>query len=321
MVAGLCLAGGAALCCAPSVVQEQLRSVVRDGLRPGQTALATTQEYARRSILSDATVEQNELEQQFRDEVRTWKAEARRNAALAARAANVNEKKRLEASIGISGEPLFSTSLLSARILSRAECEEAGRILAVVDAGRSSDATAAQWVVDGELIAVDQGEEELVTPDCPVITGRSVFGRIVTAGRWTSSVQHVSDKEFRTHARLMRSSPNGPVQGAEGMLVGVGNSRCRLELVANTEPVEVGDEVWTASTIPGLDETFYLGHVTRAELIPTEAHWSVDVEPDVRADAVERVQIVRVGLNRARIGGSDDGRDEVLKASHEEVVR
>jgi hypothetical protein len=302
-------------------VQERLRSILRDGLAPGQAALARVQERARRSLLNNLTVEQHEREEILRNEARYWKAAARRNASLAARTAKVNESKSPEASSALPGEPLFSASLLSTRILSRAECEEAGRILAAVDAGHTSDAATAQWVVDGELIAVDQGEEEFVTADCPVITGRSVFGRIVTAGRWTSSVQHVSDREFRTHARLMRSSPSGPVHGAEGMLVGAGSGRCRLELVANTEPVEVGDEVWTADAIPGLDAAFYLGRVTRAELVPTEAHWSVDVEPDVRADAVESLQIVRVGLNRARIGGSEYRRDEVLKASHEEVVR
>lgn len=320
IAAGLCVLSGAALCCAPPVVRERLRSVMRDVLRPGQVALQSVQDRTSSALENDRAAEWAAREAALRAELRAWKAEARMNAALAAGAGSRNQPA---ASTSISSEPLFSLSLLNARVLSRAEFEEAGQILAVIDAGDSSAASAMQWVIDGELIPLDQGADEFVAVESPVVSGRSIYGRIAMAGQWTSTVRHLTDREFRTHARLVRNSPGGPVLGAEGMLVGSGNGRCRLELIANTEPVDTGDEVWTAEAIPGLNETFLLGKVAGAELVPTEAHWSIDVEPDVPANGVDRVQVVRVGLNPARVANENrDTRPEgVVRASHEETRR
>jgi cell shape-determining protein MreC len=195
---------------------------------------------------------------------------------------------------------LFSTRLVPASVLSRSAAIEVGRLLATIDRGSADDAASSQWVVHGESVTLDRGTEDLVAADCPVIAGRSVFGKVESAGHWTSSVRHVSDIGFRTHARLVRPSPAGPVNGAEGMLVGAGEGSCRLELIAATDPVQVGDEVWTAEAIPGIEAELYLGRVTRAELAPTDAHWTIEVTPDIGPKDAERVEIVRIELNPGR---------------------
>lgn len=303
VVAGLCLAAGGALCCAPPVVQERLRSIFRDGLRPGQVLGMAASERIQYSLVSEEDAARDALEESLRRELGYWKGVARRNAMLAARGEATAPTEQPPA------EPLFSAQLIRARVLSQRESAEAGRILSTIDLGGSSALAAEHWVLDDAAMTIDQGTQESVGPDDPVITGRSVFGKIATAGRWTSSVQHVSDAGFRTHARLLRTSPERVVQGAEGMLVGAGNGMCRLELVATTEPVEVGDEVWTAGAIPGLEEALCLGRVTRAELVPTNAHWTIDVTPELPAANVRVVQVVRVGLNPHRQPESEDDLD------------
>src|SRR5262245_15833371 len=84
IAAGLCVLSGAALCCAPPVVQERLRSVMRDVLRPGQVAVQSVQDRASRALENDRAAEWAEREATLRAELRAWKAEARKNAALAA---------------------------------------------------------------------------------------------------------------------------------------------------------------------------------------------------------------------------------------------
>ena len=88
--------------------------------------------------------------------------------------------------------------------------------------------------------------------------------------------------------------------GAEGLLIGAGEGLCRLDLIAATEPVEPGDLIVTAATIPGIDDSLYLGEVQSATLAPGAAHWLITVTPAVAASDCRQVQVVRVGLYAGR---------------------
>jgi hypothetical protein len=98
----------------------------------------------------------------------------------------------------------------------------------------------------------------------------------------------------------MRRSGEQTVSGAEGLLVGAGEGVCRLDLIAATEPVEPGDLIVTAATIPGIDNALYLGEVQTAVLKPGASHWTISVKPAVSVSECRQVQVVRVGLHPGR---------------------
>jgi hypothetical protein len=73
-----------------------------------------------------------------------------------------------------------------------------------------------------------------------------------------------------------------------------------MELIPGTEPVEIGDFVFTAAPIPGIEDALHLGEVVNAELVSGSAHWSIQVRPAVEGHSRHHVQILRVGLNPTR---------------------
>jgi cell shape-determining protein MreC len=103
------------------------------------------------------------------------------------------------------------------------------------------------------------------------------------------------------------------VSGAEGLLVGAGHGVCRLELIAATEPVEPGDMVVTAATIPGIDEELYLGEVESAGLTAGASHWAITVRPAVEISRHEQLQVVRVGLHPGRRAADAADREQPLQ--------
>jgi hypothetical protein len=215
------------------------------------------------------------------------------------------ELERLQAEkpkpfLGEAGLPLFAPDLLTARILDAPATEDIERTILTLDEGHSARVALAEWVLGDDGLIIDQGSDSNVLADGPVLSGRSVFGRVASTGRFTSRIQHVSDPAFRAHAKLMRRSGEQTVSGAEGLLVGTGEGMCRLELIAATEPVEPGDLIMTAATIPGIDDALYLGEVLTATLAPGAPHWAITVTPATSVSECRQVQVVRVGLHPGR---------------------
>jgi cell shape-determining protein MreC len=284
-------------------VQGRVRSVVDDLLLPGRSAWVRFGDQwpslgraPKKSPESHSTTSHSELE--------FWKAESRRFAAEVGELRRRLDEQALKQPaplVGEDGPPLFVPELIEARILSPESGHELAATLTSLDRGQSSGVNDSQWILSGEGILADQGADGRISPDDPIIAGRTVYGRVATVGRWTSRAQHVTDAGFRVHARLFRKSGDELVRGVEGMLTGKGNGHCALELIPGTEPVEVGDLVFTAETIPGVDSALYLGDVAAASLPSAGAHWTIDVTPGIASDAVDRVQIVRIGLHPDRL--------------------
>jgi hypothetical protein len=320
------LAAGGGLCCAPPVVQQRLRLMAADALRPGLAGMANVRESSRRLLQSRDDAKWERREQSLLAEVERWRTAAHRSTALAdslrKRMANVQAENPIPFS-GLRGNPLFVPEMIEAQVLKRSGDAETGT-LSLLDSGGLQGVVPAQWALTASDIA-DQGEGALIQPDDPVLAGRTVYGRIAATGRWTSQVQHISDPGFRAHVKLVRATSDGTVNGAEGILAGAGEGRCRLELIPATQPVEVGDLIFTAGTVPGIDESLYVASVTRAELPTGSVHWEIEARPGVAAAEVDRVQIVRIGLNPARrddqtpSDGSSHG--EVKTAAAEESRR
>ena len=88
--------------------------------------------------------------------------------------------------------------------------------------------------------------------------------------------------------------------GPEGVLTGDGKGRCRLLHIPATEPVSVGDEVYTSSRLTGLPVPMYYGRVVDATLAEGASHWEVVVEPAETINDSRVVQVLRSVLNSVR---------------------
>jgi cell shape-determining protein MreC len=293
IVLGLCVAG-VALSLIPPEMAARWRSIVRDALRPGQAILLVAFDSAKpfihtRDEANDPTDEQTQLEQ-ARHENRQLAVQL---AVLRQRALRVREMPS-----GESSEPLIVPSLVEARVLGE-ETAALWRGRKLVGAGTSQGVLESALVLQDERPLVDLGGSYQVATGDAVYAGRCVIGKIAEVGKYSSSVQLISDSGFSGRARLARRSSRGLTFGSEGTLVGTGNKLCRLRHIS--EPVNVGDEVYTGGTDGMLPFPMFYGRVIRAELEATGAEWSIDVEPAAAIDRFDRVQVLRLNVNSGRI--------------------
>lgn len=318
-VAVLALIGmiGGGLGLAPSQLTEQVRAGIRDGLRPGhRVALAVSQwtQGAWDRFRSPTAAE--ELAR-VRDERDRWQ---RQSLSLEARQAELVQQV-IDARKGTSmlfegepGKPLLVPQLLQAKVLGTERDLLRARLGRLLDQGTDQKIAIDDLVLAEDAPHLDQGDDAGVQPDMPVLAGRRVVGRIKHVGRWTSTLQPVTDREFRGPAQLIRESPQGPVIGAQGVVAGNGDETCRLEHVAATEPVSVGDFVYTIRKQYSLPEPVCYGRVIAAEVGDSAGHWSITVEPAGGGESLTSVLVLRELPNPERITPSEDAELPRLQA-------
>ena len=136
--------------------------------------------------------------------------------------------------------------IVTARILG----EETARLWRgglLADRGSRSELKESDLVLQDDAPLADIGKDHRLEQGFPVFAGRTVFGRLQNVGRWSCTIQRVTDADFRGHAQLVRKTGRGFVFGAGGVIVGDGKDRCKLTMIPATEPVSVGDRVYTPS--------------------------------------------------------------------------
>ncbi len=296
----------AALFAAPQSIADVIRSTVRDVARPGQAVTRFAFDW------SSAQIQSIGPQQPGAEQLRKLAAELDdsqlRCRQLQIRTASLNQELAELRKLGVApfqpttAEPLVVPELVQAAVLG-AETAALWRAGKLIDKGRTNGISESSLVLDDERPLIDQGDEvELVTGQ-PVYSGRCVVGKIANVGRWTSTVQLVTDPEFRALVQLARQTENGPVFGAEGILEGQGDEFCVLKLISSTEPVRVGQEVYSG----GRDATFtvamYYGTVVNAELKPGATHWEIRVKPAVVGHQIQTVQVLRKAMNPLRVLG------------------
>ena len=165
----------------------------------------------------------------------------------------------------------------------------------IVSAGKSAGINRSELVVDGNGAVVDVGSDAGVAAGDRVLSGSSVVGRIEKTGRWVSVVQPLTSTEFRAQVQLLRSSEDGLVFGAIGMLEGTGQSECRVTGVPYTEAVTVGDTVISADINGVRGPRLFFGTVTSAEFL-AGGQWDVRIKPGFTIAELDQVGIVRLSL-------------------------
>lgn len=296
------LAAGIGLILVPEEIAARIRCIVRDGLRPGQAVVQVGWGHGvnlwagifRRADDSDAVREMREQLVASESEARRWAATA--GALMEQSAGGMGTStRRLH---GEGREPLFVPQLVTARVLGE-ETAALWRGKKLLGVGEKSGVVESALVLEDTRPLVDQGAETELSEGDAVYAGRIVIGKIAAVGRYTSTLRRITDPDYTGRARLARRTSQGLVFGAEGTIFGDGSELCGLKHI--TDPVNVGDEVYTGGTDGVLPLPMYYGKVVHAELEPGAREWTIQIEPAAANVKLHTVQVLRTAINPARI--------------------
>jgi rod shape-determining protein MreC len=136
---------------------------------------------------------------------------------------------------------------------------------------------------DFRTVTIDKGSRQGLTVDMAVIAPAGVVGRVVMPSAFASKVQLLIDRNAAAGAVVARSR-------AQGVIVGTGEARLRLDYVPTSADVVIGDTVVTS----GIDGIYPKGLVIgRIDSIDkTSSAWQVGVVPAVDFSSLEQVLVV-----------------------------
>ncbi|MCX7428566.1 MAG: hypothetical protein NTW96_23435 [Planctomycetia bacterium] len=275
-----------------------IKGLAHEVLRPGQLAALALREHAERVTTAVKSHFQSAAElAELEEELGRLREENRRldGALTAASAASEPPDD--------ASEPLLGVRVIPARVLGH----QARVFLAQVgllDVGSTSGVRPESFVVEMPPL-VDRGEDCGVESGQWVASGGCVWGKVVEVGRRTSTVRPITEPGYRDLVTL--TGPDGKGRGPQGILEGTGEPLARVRLVAVTEPVAVGDLVWTASGKGLLPKPLLCGRVVRVELASGATHWGIWIEPTVNSADVEhavvlQAEVVESGKPKAESG-------------------
>ncbi len=150
---------------------------------------------------------------------------------------------------------------------------------------------------------IDFGEDAQISTEDALLLGRCVIGKVEYVGRWTSTIQLVTDADYAGRAQLIRETSDGLfVFGeARGILKGQGGPMCKLEGIPAESSVHVHDAVYTAERDGILPTPLYYGQVVEATLGPDDREWTVIVKPAPLPTRLTKVQVLRTAVNPERL--------------------
>ena len=304
-VLAACLLGAAMFAVLPASATTPIRDIIRLAVAPGQrlvtSAVATTQSRWQQVLDEKLATQQQEFDQLHAEIAQSQFRERRALLAVESAAQELASVRRNGASPFAveTAQPLLRPHSIRAAVLGREILSEL-KSRRILDRGDTDGVAADLWVLNGEFPIVQAGSELSVADGLPVFAGRCIVGRIVDAGRWTSSLQFVTEPGFRARAFIARVNYDGPNAtqfsfGAEGLIEGRSdlkqNGLCELAQIPATEQVEVGMPVYSP---PGhaVDAPMLFGHVVSAEVPPGALHWVINVSPAADLDNIHNVEIV-----------------------------
>ena len=278
---GLVLAG-VGLHFAPDLVSSRLRGGITDIMRPGQQAVRATGDSLREGLLaiSSPSVQTQQREvARLREELEVSNA---RSAMLVTRLAESHDARTREAALPSAIQRLnrlVSPSLIEAAVLGDVLAEQwrSGKLL---DRGTANGVRESALVVSSRQPLLDLGQDGELLPEDAVLLGRSVIGKVERVGRWTSTLLLLTDATYRGRAQLIHTADTGFAWGGRGILKGQGEPLCKLEGIAATESVRVGDGVYTAERDGLVTTPLYYGHVVEATLGPRQLGADATTRPD-----------------------------------------
>ena len=135
------------------------------------------------------------------------------------------------------------------------------------------------------ILLLDRGSGQAIAIHDPVITPRGAVGQVIEVAPGVAKVQTILDPNSGVAALIQRTR-------VQGVLVGEGRRRCRLEFVSRQSNVEVGDVVVTS----GLDQIHPKGVIIGVVTEVGEGQGLtrvVEVRPEVDFLRLEEVLVLR----------------------------
>ena len=148
----------------------------------------------------------------------------------------------------------------------------------------AAEIIAAGATPDFRTLTIDKGTTGGVRADMAVIAPGGVVGRVVVPTLRTAKVQLLIDRNAAAGAIVERSR-------AQGVIIGGGDDRLRMEYVSEVSDVIVGDVVITSGIDGIFPKGFVIGRVEAIEKNGT-AYKKITVKPAVDASSLEEVLIV-----------------------------
>lgn len=185
-------------------------------------------------------------------------------------------------------EELAKTQVeLEQRTLDQGEAAEIDRAVALLGE-RSYDGVPARVVGRSpdptfQLYLVNRGRVDGIVRGAPVIRSDGVIvGKILEVEEHTARFIVLTDPHTQLAARV-ENEPQTP-----GIITGEHGLTLRMELLAKSDPVQVGQPVVTSGVEEGIPAGLVIGKITSIESLPGDLFQTATIEPalDVRAFSV-----------------------------------
>jgi rod shape-determining protein MreC len=137
---------------------------------------------------------------------------------------------------------------------------------------------------DFRTLTIDKGTRDSVKADMAVIAPNGIVGRLVVPSLRSSKVQLLIDRNAAAGAIIERTR-------AQGVVVGGGDDRLRLEYMSEVFDVIVGDTVVTSGIDGIYPKGFVIGQIEAVERAGG-AYKKITIKPAVDFSALEEVLIV-----------------------------
>ncbi len=148
-------------------------------------------------------------------------------------------------------------------------------------------------------VQLDKGAGDGIEPGMPVVSGRGLVGRVVSASSFRSDVLLMIDPSCRVSARVSGSGASGIVRGHR---VSTGTETlCRMEFIERGSRIGAGDEVITSGLGGVFPQGVRIGTVRSVEVDPSGLYRNADIQPTTDFRWLDVVFVVFAGAS---------GRDE-----------
>jgi rod shape-determining protein MreC len=136
---------------------------------------------------------------------------------------------------------------------------------------------------DFRTVTIDKGSQEGLAVDMAVIAPAGIVGRVVIPSQRASKVQLLIDRNAAAGAIVARSR-------AQGVVVGTGETRLRMDYVSTSSDVVVGDTVVTSGVDGIYPKGLVIGRVDNID--KTSGAWQIGIIPAVDFSSLEQVLVV-----------------------------
>jgi rod shape-determining protein MreC len=134
-------------------------------------------------------------------------------------------------------------------------------------------------------ITIDRGSNTSVTANMAVIAPTGLVGRVVTPTQHASKVQLLIDRNAAAGALVERSR-------AQGIVIGLGGDTLRMDFVAGTADVKIGDVIVTSGVDGIYPKGFVIGKVEQVD-DGNGIYKAIRLRPSVEFDKLEEVLVVK----------------------------